>query len=476
MHFSEQQFWLDLQRETESILHKITTALSQPLLHPHSSSYQNTHGGGFASELTIAERRKVEKWVETMSARPAVMTSQTHGANQKQHPPAGPVVRKAVPPMDFSAHGTAQAGSAPPNACVQDSRNVSQGHYDPRAPTTNTRASEYGEQFETDDVPLSLHMDFPSAAFSPHHEGASTTSSVTQSPYNPAHANSRHHPHDLYYEMGQAKLEFQTPGGLASRHQEMQPTPLVSAHTASHTKTSAKGASNTPHTLRGSSKENSTSFVRPTAETLAALKYTGLREENNRDVFYKSLRSSADSAPKPTSGVKTRPTPARAQQSIAAEFSSTPHSASARVVTAESQFASQTAAGSYPQTRAPPALPYESKGNFPTAKNSFRIQAAKKDEPELTRERAVSTTGANTPASHNVSSKSRTGSHNPPPLPAQLASNGNKIDLSIFKRARTDIVYQGEMRNETSNKLQQTAANINEKVGFMSGKQRKLKF
>jgi translation initiation factor IF-1 len=53
----------------------------------------------------------------------------------------------------------------------------------------------------------------------------------------------------------------------------------------------------------------------------------------------------------------------------------------------------------------------------------------------------------------------------------------NKVDLSIFKKARTDVVYQGEVREETGKKLMRTAAaNQNERVGFLSGKLRQLKF
>jgi hypothetical protein len=66
----------------------------------------------------------------------------------------------------------------------------------------------------------------------------------------------------------------------------------------------------------------------------------------------------------------------------------------------------------------------------------------------------------------------------PPPLPytVQQQSSAGKVDLSIFKRAGSDPIYQREVRVDVGNKLQHRAEVTNEKLGFLSGGQRRLKF
>ena len=68
----------------------------------------------------------------------------------------------------------------------------------------------------------------------------------------------------------------------------------------------------------------------------------------------------------------------------------------------------------------------------------------------------------------------------PPLLPQQQHNNENnnnkeRINLSIFKRAGSDTVYQEDRRHRIDKKQQKATIN-NEKVGFLSGKLRRLQF
>jgi len=395
VHYSEQQFWLDLRAETEAILRKVSASLGM-----HHSSGVHGAGGLEATELTASEGKKLEKWLDAMTSRGPMRGPAAVGYPAQALPP----------PRQFGGETPRMQQMQPTSAEAM----------------SNTYASELP------DLPL-FPPSPPFQAFSPQGYAPSINSSMTHSPNDPAYF-SLQRPHNV-----PGKLGFHTPSGQAP-HQTVSPfTPMTSA---------------TPGLKRTeSAKSNTSTFSRPTAESRATLTYMGLREESNRDIFYKSLRSSVDpGSQKSSTGAKPRLP--RSQQAIG---TTTPTAAvlrgSSRAFTAESFFASQSASA-----KAPPALPYESKASYPTAQNNYR-NPEKKVEPELSRER-----------------NPRAG---PPPLPVQLSHDSapGKIDLSIFKRARTDVLYQKEVRNDTGNKLMQTAAaNKNEKVGFMSGKLRQLKF
>lgn len=411
VHFSEQQYWLDMRAETEAVLRKVNASLG--LVH---SSAHGGAGTAESMELTPSEGKKLEKWLDAMSARPV----QRH-AHAGGHQPTV---------VAYSAHTL-----PPPPRHYEGETTPHMQHMQPMAAPVamqNAFADGASSQAASDlpDLPL-FPPSPPLQAFSPQGYAPSINSSMTHSPNDPAYF-SLQRPHNV-----PGRLGFHTPNGLTPHHAISPHTPMVSAGIPGLKRTE-------------SAKSIASSFTRPTAEARATLKYMGLREESNRDIFYKSLRSSVDPASQKSS-TGAKPRLPRSQQPISATTPTAAPRGSSRAFTAESFFASQSA-------KPPPALPYESKSSYPTAQNSHR-NPEKKVEPELSRERNQRTA--------------------PPPLPAQLNRDAlpPKIDLSIFKRAHTDVAYQKEVRNDTGNKLMQTAAaNKNEKVGFMSGKLRQLKF
>lgn len=192
----------------------------------------------------------------------------------------------------------------------------------------------------------------------------------------------------------------------------------------------------------GSSTAVSTAEKRPPLR-----RFLGLREENHRDVFLKSLRSDTTPVTTARSGTGTV-----RRRSLTPE--PVPHRAPAQQ-TAHRQ--PLTSARAVLATPPPPPLPVQMQMQHPAVRRT--------DERRPLPQQQQSERGSVTLQA-------------PPPLPAQVQQHSAswRVDLSIFKRAGSDPVYQGEVRQEVGQKLQHRAELTSEKVGFLSGGLRRLKF
>lgn len=489
IHFSEQEYWRHLLREAEEILHKVTSSLTA-----------QQRGAQAASSLTAAEGRKLEKWLDAMVAA---------GAAAARQPPA-PVLRAPHAPITMAA--PPPAPSYPHNEGRSDAHQHSttphelqfQHHQPPPQPHAEVPvySAHDGSHFRTNKVepdavphnpvsaPVSATQQPAAVRFQghvpleqrPHHQnyaqavhtsrispapalpllpltlsdpalealpqkddndpyrsyqeelqspmGFSAISSVTNSPTAPA---SSYQQSGGFFGSTQERRALNTPG--ATRQNLYPATPLVQS--ANRTR---------KHDI---SNEVQADTSRSDSATKGRLKIVGLREQSNRDLFYKTLRTDSTTAKKPTSkplGISAVPLPAEMYRTPAAAHPSTDH----RVTPASRGFS-------------PPPLPIQ----------QLQIQAPARGQGNHSQNQ-----GQRAPT---TVSKSRT-KDAPPPLPIQtqaLLSTPalpSKVDLSIFKRAGTDMVYQGEVRSDVRNKLLHSAQSRNEKLGFLSAGPKLLKF
>ena len=196
-------------------------------------------------------------------------------------------------------------------------------------------------------------------------------------------------------------------------------------------------------------------------------RFLGLNEETHRDVFYKSLRNDT--------------------------YTDTNHSAKIRNSTKKTNNSANKNTTSTSSTlnknttifKPPPLLPQQQEKE--KLKKESQYQTEKLQIATLEAELAeVKETFLHPPMlpieCKNTQNSIINTQLSPPLLPQQQQlhnskNNNNKegINLSIFKRAGSDTVYQEDRRHRIDKKQQKATIN-NEKVGFLSGKLRRLQF
>jgi hypothetical protein len=195
-------------------------------------------------------------------------------------------------------------------------------------------------------------------------------------------------------------------------------------------------------------------------------KFTGLREENNRDVFLKSLRSDI-----PGTASKTRQSNPPARHS--ADATRTPLVVAVRPRCRSLQDARASSArvetSTAAQVRAPPPLPgHIQHPGPPTVLRTTNVEREPPPLPVQLQSHSHPSSAARASGESNLSSVSNGSTvRQPPALPVQVQHqlSTGRVDLSIFKRAGSDPVYQGEVRMDIGQKKQHRAELTGERLG-----------
>jgi hypothetical protein len=364
--------------------------------------------GAAPTSLTAAEGRKLEKWLNAMHAGPAPAVSSRMAnvySGERQNVAMEKI--KGISTTAVEAPQTVDARASSARHHIQLPSRAQ--HEDPPASSPPP-------------LPLLPHS-APASAHSPMARAAIATSPDASSPNSQSHL-------------------YRTPSAGA-QHVSRGNYPTAASRSA----------------LPGESAGRSTSGPR------TAHKFVGLREETNRDLFLKSLRSET----KPTVQLRQNHILSRAVESIS------PPKTKPRV----------------PELPLRPMnVQVQSSG---AAERQQKLDQVRRLQAELagmeehtnaSQKRALLTPAHHAGSSHHAPAatatarKASTASTAPPPLPyhVQQQNSAGKVDLSIFKRAGSDPIYQREVRVDVGNKLQHRAEVTNEKLGFLSGGQRRLKF
>lgn len=524
VHFSEQEYWRHLLTEAELILRKVSSSLAATQQHQQG---QGAHSTPAASDLTPAEGKKLEKWLDAMVAAGTMMTR-----------PAALAPPQALPQAQHPAlqqTAAAQVSDRMQHAYRADLRGA-QEHLGPReeqpyrnaaqqvAPTVSAEQSNTHYNFEhTPATPALVAAPLLPSQIAQHAQPVAFQGHVPleQRPHhlNYAHALSTNHneaarpavPH-LPLTVSEPSMYMHDPERREEDHQYQPPqedlmSPMAFSAISSVTNSPTAQASyprggrffgtdraserafTTPGQAKPQNLYPATPLVnysgRPATRTRkidisndapaeasrtdsgnkGRLKIVGLREQSNRDVFLKTLRSDTTSVKKTTSrplGVSTVPLPAELFRTPASAQPTTDY----RMVPSARR----------PIGTAPPPLPVQQR-------------LYQETQPVPVQARVQGTQGQGAPFSAVKSGNKLV----PPPLPIQslplsplrgqapATSNAApatqpRVDLSIFKRAGTDKVYQGEVRSDVGNKLQRSAQSRNEKLGFLSAGPKLLKF
>jgi hypothetical protein len=415
---SEQRYWADLRTEAENILRKVEYSLTQG----------SSGGNARDFELTPAEGRRLEKWLDATTT--AVSTARSQNAGNDGWVPA------------HGADGTGAAAVHSSQGSQRPANTIASGSVAPASRPININESYgAGERELRDDT----------TAESDHQPSATARAPPAPLPLPPL---------PVEYRQPPAAMDRATPA-VAHRAVERDETavgrePPHTAYTTHHSDAPRPRSGEKYHPVR---------------------KFTGLREENNRDVFLKSLRSDI-----PGTASKTPQSNARAQQS--ADAARTPLVAAVRPRGRSLQDARAPSArvetSTAAQVRAPPPLPgHIQHPGPPTVLRTTNVEREPPPLPVQLQSHSHPSSAARASGESNLSSVSNGSTvRQPPPLPVQVQHqlSTGRVDLSIFKRAGSDPVYQGEVRRDIGQKKQHRAELTGERLGFLSGGQRRLKF
>jgi hypothetical protein len=385
----------------------------------YSLTQQGTGGSAQDFALTPAEGRRLEKWLDATTT--AVSTARSQNAGNDVWIPAHGADRTGAAAAVHSSQGSQRPANT-----------IASGNVAPASHQVAVSESQGAAERELRD---------DTTAESDHQPSATARAPSDPLPLPP-----------LPVEYGQppAAMEGATP---AAGHRTIMHEPR---HTAQHSDVPRPRSGEKYHPIR---------------------KFTGLREENNRDVFLKSLRSDT-----PGTASKTPQSNAPARHS--ADATKTPLVAAVRPrgrSLQDTRAPSSCVDTSTPaQVQPPPPLPgHIQHPGPPTVLRTTNVEREPPPLPVQLQSHSHPSSAARASGESNLSSVSNGSTvRQPPPLPVQVQHqlSTGRVDLSIFKRAGSDPVYQGEVRMDIGQKKQHRAELTGERLGFLSGGQRRLKF
>ena len=489
LHFSEQQYWADLRTEAVTILEKVMFSLPSPTnpttTTATAATIATTTGSSTVESLTEREGRRLEKWLDAIEA------VATGGKHTSSAPTTTAATATATTLYDATPH---TIRPSTPIAVVSAVPSIPTSHVpNILTPHTYTPAKK---------PTLNHTINSSSILYSP-----TTTSSHPTT-------GTKHPPTSSHPTTGTKHPQTSSHPTTGTKH------PPTSSHPTTGTKHPPSSSDPTTGT-----KHPPTSSHPTTGTKHPPYRFLGLNEETHRDVFYKSLRSdtytdTSHSAKIKNSTKKTnnsvnknttttsstmnknttihKPPPLLPQQQHEKEKlkkESQYQTEELQIATLEAELAEVKETFLHP-----PMLPIECKNTQNSIINTQlsppllpqqqqEKEKLKKESQYQTEELQIATLEA------ELAEVKETFLH-PPMLPIECKNtqnsiintqlsppqhnhenNNNKerINLSIFKRAGSDTVYQEDRRHRIDKKQQKATIN-NEKVGFLSGKLRRLQF